>query len=72
MGQCLCRETFAGYLKDVATRVVQFDRTGKQEEREVQLPGLGTAGGFSGEKTDSNVFYNFTSFTTRLISIPMT
>lgn len=54
---------FAGYLKDVATLVVQFDRTGKQE-REVQLPGLGTAGGFSGEKTDSNVFYNFTSFTT--------
>jgi prolyl oligopeptidase len=53
---------FASYLKDVTTKVIQYDRSGKME-REIQLPGIGTASGFSGEKDDTEIFYAFTSFT---------
>lgn len=52
---------FAGYLKDVTTRVYQYDLKGNLE-REVTLPSLGTASGFDGEKNDTSVFYTFTSF----------
>ncbi len=54
---------FAFYLKDVTTRIYQYNRLGNME-REVQLPGLGTAGGFNGEKNDTQLYYSFTSFTT--------
>ncbi|MFZ1259575.1 MAG: hypothetical protein WAQ93_03805, partial [Chitinophagaceae bacterium] len=30
--------------------------------REIKLPGIGTASGFSGEKQDLELFYNFSSF----------
>jgi prolyl oligopeptidase len=50
------------YLKDVTTRAYQLDMAGKQE-REIELPALGTASGFGGDKDDKVVFYNFTSFT---------
>ena len=50
----------ASYLKDVTTRVSVFDRTGKLES-EATLPGVGTASGFGGEKTDTEVFYSFTA-----------
>jgi prolyl oligopeptidase len=53
---------FANYLKDVTTRIYQYDKQGTLE-REVTLPALGTAGGFGGEKEDTFVFYSFTSFT---------
>jgi prolyl oligopeptidase len=53
---------FASYLKDVTTRVYQHDMTGKVE-REIQLPALGTAGGFGGNFDDQFSFYTFTSFT---------
>ena len=52
---------FASYSKDVTTRVYVYDLNGKLEN-EVKLPGLGTAGGFGGEKEDSFVFYTYTSF----------
>ncbi|HEV7380821.1 MAG TPA: prolyl oligopeptidase family serine peptidase, partial [Dyadobacter sp.] len=52
---------FASYSKDVTTRVYVYDLKGKLEN-EVQLPGLGTASGFSGEREDSFVFYTYTSF----------
>ena len=32
-------------------------------ENEVELPGIGTAGGFGGKHDDTFVFYTFTSFT---------
>ncbi len=54
---------FASYLKDVTTRIYQYAKDGTME-REVELPGLGTAGGFNGEKDDTELFYSFTSFTT--------
>lgn len=52
---------FATYLKDVTTRAYVYSMTGKLEN-EVGLPGLGTAGGFGGERDDAFVFYTFTSF----------
>jgi prolyl oligopeptidase len=54
---------FLNYLKDVTTRIYVYNMDGKMEQ-EVKLPGLGTAGGFGGWKSDKFVFYTFTSFTT--------
>jgi len=53
---------FASYLVDVKTQVKQFDLKGKLE-REIELPGIGTANGFGGKETDKEVYYSFTSFT---------
>ncbi|MBL8763833.1 MAG: S9 family peptidase [Phycisphaerae bacterium] len=52
---------FASYLKDAKTQVKQFDLAGKLV-REVQLPGIGTAGGFAGKRDESETFYSFTSY----------
>ncbi len=52
---------FATYLKDVTTRAYVYAPDGRLEN-EIALPGLGTAGGFRGEKDDKFVFYTFTSF----------
>lgn len=53
---------FAFYMKDAAKYVYQYDMSGKLE-REVQLPTVGTVSGFEGSKEDTELFYNFTSFT---------
>ncbi len=55
--QLLCR-----YLKDAHTKVSAFDLNGKLV-REIELPGIGSAGGFYGKRQDKETFYNFTSFT---------
>ena len=52
---------FCTYLKDAVNKVFQFDRTGKQI-REVQLPGLGTASGFSGKQDEKETYFVFTSY----------
>lgn len=52
---------FAVYTKDVSSRVNVYDRKGTFE-KEVKLPGLGSASGFSGKKEDDFVFYTYTSF----------
>ena len=52
---------FCNYLKDVTTRVRQYGLDGKLE-REIALPGLGTAGGFGGRREDKTLFYTYTSF----------
>ena len=52
---------FATYTKDVTTRAYVYDMKGKLE-REIKLPGLGTAGGFDGKNDDRLVFYSFSSF----------
>ncbi len=54
---------FADYLKDVTTRVQVYDVASGKAENEIQLPGVGTAGGFGGERDHTFVFYTFTSFT---------
>ncbi len=53
---------FASYLVDVKTQVKQFDMKGKLE-REIELPGIGTASGFGGRDADKELYYSFTSFT---------
>ena len=57
---------FATYLMDVTTRAYVYAIDGVLE-REIALPGIGTAGGFDGEHDATSVFYSFTSF-----SAPMT
>ncbi len=52
---------FAGYLKDASSRVYQYSMEGRLV-REIELPGIGTAGGFGGEAEDTEVFYGFSSF----------
>jgi prolyl oligopeptidase len=52
----------ANYLKDARTQIKVFDVDGKFLS-EVKLPGLGTATGFSGRRTDKETFYSFASFT---------
>jgi prolyl oligopeptidase len=49
------------YLKDAKTEVRVFDLNGKLL-RNVDLPGIGTAGGFGGKRKDKETFYAFTSF----------
>jgi prolyl oligopeptidase len=56
------KKLFVNYLKDASTLVKQYDYKGKLE-REVALPGIGSAGGFGGKVTDKEVYYSYTSFT---------
>ena len=51
---------FVTYLKDVTTRAYVYDLNGKLEN-EVNLPGVGSAGGFGGNNDDKFVFYSFQS-----------
>jgi prolyl oligopeptidase len=53
---------FATYLRDVTTRAYVHALDGTLE-REIVLPGTGTAGGFEGEHDATAVYYSFTSFT---------
>ncbi len=52
---------FAHYMKDANDQVLQYDHTGK-EIRTIQLPGLGSVGGFSGKKTETTLYYGFTNY----------
>jgi prolyl oligopeptidase len=51
------------YLKDAhsAVRLFKFDGS---RDGEITLPGLGTAGGFTGKRKDRETFYSFASYTT--------
>lgn len=53
---------FANYLKDAISYVRQIDRTGNTV-REVTLPGIGSANGFSGKKDDSLIYFSFANYT---------
>ncbi|MCU7695057.1 prolyl oligopeptidase family protein [Haoranjiania flava] len=53
---------FASYLKDANSYIEQYNYSGVRD-RVVELPGLGTAGGFGAEKNNKFFFYTFTSFT---------
>lgn len=54
---------FANYLKDASTKVYQYTYDGKLI-RDIGLPGIGTAGGFGGEREDQEFFYTYSSFST--------
>ncbi|TVP68225.1 MAG: S9 family peptidase [Leptolyngbya sp. LCM1.Bin17] len=50
------------YLKDAYTSIRIYSLTGDLV-RQVELPGIGSAGGFDGKRDDTETFYSFTSFT---------
>ncbi len=52
---------FASYLVDAKTQVKRFAPDGRPDG-EVALPGIGTAGGMSGEPDQDEAFFAFTSF----------
>ena len=54
---------FANYLIDAISKVKQYDMEGHLV-REVALPGIGSASGFSGKKKDKFVYYSFTNYIT--------
>ncbi|MFC2085332.1 prolyl oligopeptidase family protein, partial [Bacteroidota bacterium] len=53
---------FVSYLKDANSQVIVFDEKG-EKLHEIELPALGKAYGFSGNRDDDELFYTFTSFT---------
>lgn len=54
---------FAKYMKDAVTSVKQFDYDGKFI-REITLPGIGTANGFSGKEKEKDLYFSFTNYIT--------
>jgi prolyl oligopeptidase len=57
-GQLLCKT-----LKDARSAMTAYDLEGKKI-RDIELPGIGTVGGFGGKRSDTITHYAFTSFTT--------
>lgn len=53
----------AKYLQDVTTRIKVFALDGRFV-RDVELPGVGSAGGFGGDVADTETFYSFSSIAT--------
>ncbi len=53
---------FTNYLKDANTKIYQHTLDGAPV-REIELPALGSAGGFGGKRDEKVMFYTFTSFT---------
>lgn len=54
---------FAEYMKDAISQVYQYDYSGNQI-REIELPGVGSAGGFGGKNDADTLYYSFTNYTT--------
>ena len=54
---------FADYIKDAVSFIKQYDYNGKLI-REIELPGIGSAGGFDGKKEETTLYYSFTNYTT--------
>ena len=51
----------ADYLKDAYTQIKMYAPEG-EFIRNVELPGIGTAGGFGGRRVDTETFYTFSSY----------
>ncbi|PCH51485.1 MAG: S9 family peptidase [Flavobacteriaceae bacterium] len=54
---------FTKYMVNAVSQVKQYNYTGKLI-REIELPGVGTAGGFSGKKEDETIYYSFSNYIT--------
>ena len=52
---------FAEYMVDAVSQVKQFDYDGKLI-REIELPGVGTSGGFSDKKEATVIYYSFSNY----------
>jgi prolyl oligopeptidase len=55
------RKFFAQYIKHAVSEVFQYSLDGKME-RQINLPGLGSAGGFSAKREEKELYYSFTSY----------
>jgi prolyl oligopeptidase len=54
---------FAHYMKDAISLVKQYDYKGELI-REIDLPGIGTVGGFGGKKDETTLYYSFSNYHT--------
>jgi len=54
---------FTEYMVDAVSKVKQYDYNGKLV-REVELPGVGSVGGFSTKKEKDYLYYSFTNYVT--------
>ncbi|UGU14327.1 prolyl oligopeptidase family serine peptidase [Sinomicrobium kalidii] len=54
---------FAEYMVDAISKVYQYDYEGRKI-REIELPGIGTAGGFGGKEDQKTLYYSFTNYNT--------
>src|SRR5690554_2644419 len=54
---------FASYMEDATSSVRQYDREGNLV-REIDLPGVGTASGFSAKKEETELYYSFANYIT--------
>ncbi len=54
---------FAEYMVDAVSKIFQYDYTGKLV-REIELPGVGSAGGFGGKKDAKDLYFSFTNYKT--------
>jgi len=52
---------YAQYIRDAVSQVIQYNLDGTKE-KEIELPGLGSTGGFSGKKEEKELYYTFTSY----------
>ena len=51
---------FASYIKDATSMIQQFDFDGNKV-RDIELPEVGTAGGFYGKKKQKQIYYSFSN-----------
>ena len=54
---------FAEYMVDAISKVKQYDYDGKLV-RDIELPGVGSVGGFGGKKEDVVLYYSFSNYKT--------
>lgn len=51
------------YMRKACSAVQIYDKNGSQQQQ-IELPGLGTAEGFSGRQTDNETYFSYSSFAT--------
>ncbi|GLR15531.1 prolyl oligopeptidase family serine peptidase [Portibacter lacus] len=54
---------FTNYMVDAVSQVKQYDYSGKLI-REIELPGVGSAGGFGGKKENKTLYFSFSNYKT--------
>lgn len=52
---------FVSYLKDATSLIKQYDLKGRFV-RDIELPAIGTAGGFGGKRFEKEMYYSFTNY----------
>ena len=59
---CINKKLVVNYLEDASDRIYIYSAGGKME-KQIELPGIGTLGGPSGNRDESVFFYSYTSYT---------